>query len=101
MSVELPESVARWLALLDERGDVENVLCALADHAAQGVYRPGAWERPWIEQVFYPGEWHGRLAAAHRAGAVCRDEALGGFGAGDPAQWRRFERLLVLGEGSE
>lgn len=31
---------------------VRDVLEQLADHAQQGVYRPGAWERDWLCQVF-------------------------------------------------
>jgi hypothetical protein len=38
---------------LDEK--VRTVLLRLADHAQQGVYRPGAWERQWITQVFGDG----------------------------------------------
>lgn len=36
--------------LLLER--VQEVLQELVDHAAQGVYRPGAWERGWLTQAF-------------------------------------------------
>lgn len=51
--------VAELLAVLDD-GDVNDpievqvrrVLRRLADHAQQGVYRPGAWERNWLAQVF-------------------------------------------------
>jgi hypothetical protein len=28
------------------------VVAALIDHASQGVYRPGAWEREWVIQAF-------------------------------------------------
>jgi hypothetical protein len=38
------------LALL--AGSVEEVVELLVDHAQQGVYRPGAWERAWLCQVF-------------------------------------------------
>jgi hypothetical protein len=30
----------------------EAVIYELIDHAQQGVYRSGAWERPWICQAF-------------------------------------------------
>lgn len=51
--------VAELLAVLDN-GDVNDpretqvarVLRRLVDHAQQGVYRPAAWERRWLEQVF-------------------------------------------------
>jgi hypothetical protein len=28
------------------------VILELLDHAQQGVYRPGSWERPWLQQAF-------------------------------------------------
>jgi hypothetical protein len=30
---------------------VADVLFELLDHAQQGVYRPGSWERPWLCQA--------------------------------------------------
>jgi hypothetical protein len=47
---------------------VEAVVVKLVDHAQQGVYRPGSWERGWLEQAFgswwqahlEPGDPHGR-----------------------------------------
>lgn len=38
--------------LLRVLGDPKQVIEQLVDHAQQGVYRPGAWERQWVEQVF-------------------------------------------------
>lgn len=38
--------------LLSALGTVENVIQKLVDHAAQGVRRPGAWERGWLMQAF-------------------------------------------------
>ena len=35
---------------------VEGVVAQLIDHAQQGVYRPGAWERDWLRQAF-GGDW--------------------------------------------
>ena len=32
--------------------DLEAVIYTLVDHAHQGVYRPGTWERTWLMQVF-------------------------------------------------
>src|SRR5215469_7693105 len=40
---------------------VQGVIEMLIDHAQQGVYRPGAWERQWLEQVFPPEGWHEHL----------------------------------------
>lgn len=47
---------------------VNGVVLKLIDHAQQGVYRPGAWERDWLRQVFIhdweqylePGDPYGR-----------------------------------------
>ena len=49
-------------------GSVEGVVHELIDHAQQGVYRPGAWERDWLTQAFgsefvhllEPGDPYGR-----------------------------------------
>lgn len=32
--------------------NVRGVILELLDHAEQGVYRPGAWERGWLAQAF-------------------------------------------------
>ncbi len=42
---------------------VEDVVGLLIDHAQQGVYRPGAWEREWICSVFPYSEWANALEA--------------------------------------
>ncbi len=62
VEVTLSEDVARKLAVLVEstrevrerslESRVSEVLLELADHAQQGVYRPGSWERPWVVQAF-------------------------------------------------
>lgn len=57
IAVELPDE---WIALLRVLGDPADVLAELADHAQQGVFRPGSWERPWIVQAF-GDEWTERL----------------------------------------
>jgi len=55
ITVQIPEEWVQNLeALVDpSRGldDVAAVLAELADHAQQGVYRPGAWEREWLCQA--------------------------------------------------
>ena len=64
ITVELPDEWARNLeALVDPASglrDVASVLVELADHAQQGVYRPGAWERGWLCQALGDG-WLDRL----------------------------------------
>jgi hypothetical protein len=54
LTITIPEEWARNLEVLGDT--VELVLEKLADHAQQGVYRPGAWERAWTEQAFGPFE---------------------------------------------
>ncbi len=49
ITVELDGRAVDRLRVL---GDPAEVLARLADHAQQGVYRPGAWERGWIVQAF-------------------------------------------------
>jgi hypothetical protein len=54
----------RDVALLHER--VADVVYHLAMSAAEGVCRPGAWERAWVEQAF-GGGWQQRLEADPQA----------------------------------
>jgi hypothetical protein len=64
ITVRMPQDWVRNLqALVDPDSgldDVAAVLVELADHAQQGVYRPGAWERDWLCQAF-GFAWLGRL----------------------------------------
>jgi hypothetical protein len=52
VTLNLSPTVVRLLATLDDGGDVKAVIENLIDHAQQGVYRPGAWEREWLIQAF-------------------------------------------------
>ena len=68
ITITMSATVYSLLKVLDERGNVEEVINLLVDHAQQGVYRPGAWERDWLCQVFgddwiqhlEPGDPYGR-----------------------------------------
>lgn len=76
ITLELDDTVADLLAVLgaaDREGQarldkVTFAIEALIDHAQQGVYRPGAWERDWLTSVFgdawttqlEPGDPYGR-----------------------------------------
>jgi len=51
VTVELTERTYALLAVLSPAGNVADVLGTLADHAADGVSRPGAWERDWLARV--------------------------------------------------
>lgn len=71
ITVRMPEEWMRFLLVLtnnprpnDPVGmqvlDVAQVLVELADHAQQGVFRPGAWEREWLCQAL-GYEWIDRM----------------------------------------
>jgi hypothetical protein len=73
ITVEVDETVYQLLQVLTKGeccpGTVEGVVLELIDHARQGVYRPGAWERDWLRQAFSddwvqflePGDPYGRI----------------------------------------
>ena len=57
ITLEIDSTTAALLAVLadqklSDKNRVKEVLETLIDHARQGVYRPGAWERQWITQCF-------------------------------------------------
>ena len=52
ITLEIDNVIAELLRTLDDNGSIKEAIHTLIDHAAQGVYRPGAWERPWICQAF-------------------------------------------------
>jgi hypothetical protein len=72
ITIELNDAIYGLLEVLTygEYGpdSVKGVVMELIDHAQQGVYRPGAWERDWLRQAFgddwtaylEPGDPHGR-----------------------------------------
>ena len=68
IEIEISDTVAGLLGVLSEDGIIKEVVEQLIDHAQQGVYRPGAWERDWLCQAFgddwpaklQPGDPYGR-----------------------------------------
>src|SRR6266516_2765413 len=72
ITLELNETVYHLIEVLTlaeyAPQTVEGVIYKLIDHAQQGVYRPGAWEREWLCQAFgydfmnflEPGDPYGR-----------------------------------------
>lgn len=69
ITLEVHDTVYSLLEVLAEDGmTVEDVVGLLIDHAQQGVYRPGSWERDWLMHAFgdewikglEPGDPHGR-----------------------------------------
>lgn len=95
VTITITRTVAELLALLDDAGGgetqpiemrVARVLLQLADHAQQGVYRNGAWERAWLAQAFNRDVWLPRTEPGHphsndRNGPVA-----------DDASWQRMFR---------
>ena len=77
VTIEVDETFYALLEVLTRAkygpDSVEGVLLELADHAQQGVYRPGAWERDWLVQAFggdwieylEPGDPYGRADCGH------------------------------------
>lgn len=59
IKIELDDVPASLLAVLGD-GDPERAITKILDHAQQGVYRPGAWERDWL-CVAFGDEWVERL----------------------------------------
>jgi len=58
ITVEVSDTVYELLEVLTkgqrpECKTVKDVVLKLIDHAQQGVYRPGAWERNWLTQAFW------------------------------------------------
>jgi hypothetical protein len=64
VTLELSQRTADLLSVLTigqyAPEDLNGVLMKLIDHAQQGVYRPGAWERGWLQQAF-GDEWEAGL----------------------------------------
>jgi hypothetical protein len=77
IAVELNDTVYALLEALTKGAyapaSVDDVVLKLVDHAQQGVYRPGAWERDWLCQAFgddwteylEPGDPYGRENCEH------------------------------------
>lgn len=62
ITITVSDEVAERLAVLTDPSLLEpgatvtdaarDAIAVLIDHAQQGVYRPGAWERSWLMQAF-------------------------------------------------
>lgn len=76
ITIEIPDEWAERLgALVDPAAGlstVSAVVSELIDHAQQGVYRPGAWERGWLIQAF-GDEWEARLVPDTRPNMLSAD----------------------------
>lgn len=72
IEIELDPVVAELLSAISLDGTPKGAIEQLIDHAQQGVYRPGAWEREWLCQAFgydwqaklEPGDPYGRTGMA-------------------------------------
>lgn len=66
VTITISEDVARFLDLLPD--GTAGALAHLATSAAEGMRRPGAWEREWLAQVIGEDDWADKLTqdpAAH------------------------------------
>jgi hypothetical protein len=61
VTVELPERDVRWLAVLNKRGAVADVLRDAAAELAEGVRRPGSWQRTATAALFAESDFLSRL----------------------------------------
>jgi hypothetical protein len=60
LTIEVSAEAHAALRVLDAGGDAQCTLVQLVERVMDGVTRPGAWERAWLEQAF--GEaWHEHL----------------------------------------
>lgn len=59
VTVKLTPVVIELLTVLGD-GSAQQAIFKLIDHAQQGVYRPGSWEREWICQAF-GSEWIAKM----------------------------------------
>ena len=98
ITITVPGEVAERLTVLCdptwECATIADVTEKLLDHAQQGVYRPGAWEREWLCQAF-GYDWTARLVPDTRPetlsgdGRVIFDRPAGdGGGDGPPVPSR-------------
>ena len=80
ITVEVTDEVYALLGVLADPTEgyatVEVVVAGLVDHAQQGVYRPGSWERGWLEQAF-GHRWQRRLDPDPDAPVYSRVKAPG------------------------
>ena len=60
LTIEVSAEQLAVLAVLSPKGDPKCTLQYLLGCVMDGVQRPGAWERCWLEQAF-GDEWQSRL----------------------------------------
>jgi hypothetical protein len=73
VTIELDDATIAYLKLLDPAGP-EAVLGHLAASAADGLRRPGAWERQWLSMAFPEPEFTGRMDAKLQSGELAKNE---------------------------
>lgn len=82
ITITVTDEVAGRLAVLTDPSLLEpgatvadaarDAVAVLIDHAQQAVYRPGSWERSWVEQIFGDG-WTERLVPDTRPEMLAGD----------------------------
>jgi hypothetical protein len=73
VTIELDQNTVAYLKLLDPSGP-EAALSHLAHSAADGIRRPGAWERGWLGQAFPEDEFLERVREKIEAGEMVTNE---------------------------
>jgi len=73
ITIDLTDETARYLKLLDPSGP-EATLAYLAGAAADGLRRPGAWERDWLWSAFPEAEVMARVQEKLDAGELTPNE---------------------------
>ena len=73
ITIWVSDEVARRLAVLHAPSpNLVGIVAELVDHAQQGVYRPGAWQREWVCQAF-GCDWLARLVPDTRPEMLSAD----------------------------
>ena len=71
ITIDLTDETVRYLKLLDSSGP-EAALAYLASSAADGLRRPGAWERDWLWSAFPADDVLARVQEKLDAGATSK-----------------------------
>lgn len=66
LTIEVSTEELAALGVVDDGGDARSTLIELVGRVVDGVTRPGAWERAWLEQAFGDA-WQERLEPDPRA----------------------------------
>jgi hypothetical protein len=86
VTIRLGAVAHRLIQQIDRNCSVEEIIERICDHVQQGVYRPGAWERPWLVQCV-GDDFEGNL---QQGDPYALDEAYDPLGLRSPFQKPRI-----------